>query len=368
MKKALCLGIYLLGAFIGLGSADACTDFRISAQDRSTIITRSMEFALDLNSNLMSSPRGRSINNLTNEGKPALSWKSQYGYVFLDGLDSGVAVDGINEQGLSVEALLLPRITQYQNPPAGAEDHAIPYLRFGDWILGNFKTVNEVRQALPGIFVFAQKIPQAKDMIFPLHYAIYDASGDGIVVEFTNGKMQVFDNKIGILTNAPTYDWHMTNLQNYLNLSPTNPKPVMAHGLTFVATGQGAGMLGLPGDISPPSRFVKMSVMLKTALGPKNADEAVNLAQHIINNVDIPLGFVREPQNLNQSTDELTQWVVFKDLTNKKFYYRTYRDLALHLVDLNQINLSEGAPILKMPINSSQSIVMMTNRFNGSKY
>jgi choloylglycine hydrolase len=150
-------------------------------------------------------------------------------------------------------------------------------------------------------------------------------------------------------------------------LSPVNPNPVKVDGITFISTGQGSGMLGLPGDISPPSRFVKTAVLLQTALPANDATSAVNLAQHIINNVDIPLGLVREPQQSDHYTNEYTQWVVFKDLTNKIFYYRTYEDLNLHAVSLAKVDLSENATPLKMPIAAKPQVQDMTEPFLSSK-
>lgn len=350
-----------------LTSTFACTDFRLKAQDGTVVITRSMEFAADLHSSLISMPRAHTFTNTTPDGKPGLTWKNTYGYIFLDGLNSGLTLDGMNEAGLAIEALYLPGETQYQTIPAGKNDRGLAYLNFGSWVLGNFKSIAEVKQALPTIYVYAQTIPQAGTMIFPLHFNITDATGASIVVEFVNGAMNVYDNQVGVLTNSPAYPWQVTNLRNYVSLTPVTPNPVIANGITFAATGQGAGMLGLPGDISPPSRFAKVAVMLRTVFTPKTSFDAINVAQHIINNVDIPLGFVRESQNINTATNELTQWVVFKDLTHHQFYYRTYGDLSLHLVDLNKVNFADNAPLAKMPIASSQYILDMTQQFLAAK-
>jgi choloylglycine hydrolase len=355
--------LFLLGTSIGF----AWTDIRLVAQDGTVMIGRTLEFAEQANSNLISSARQKAFKSTAANGKAGLSWDAKYGYVFIDGFNMGVPMDGMNEEGLSIEALYLPGIAEYQTVPEGKEQQALPYYNFGDWVLGNFKTVEEVRKALPDVYVYAATLPQFKDFVFPLHFAIHDASGKGIVVEYVKGELTIYDNEIGVLTNSPTYDWHITNLRNYVNLTPTTPKPIIVDGMTFAATGQGAGMVGLPGDISPPSRFVKMAVMLKTVIQPKNATEALNLSQHIINNVDIPLGFVREAQQENTATNELTQWTVFKDLTNKKFYYRTYDDLTLRSVDLAKIDFSANAQPLKMPIASEQYIVDMTQQFTGKK-
>lgn len=361
-SKKLRIGFFLLTI---LANSFACTDFRLSAKDGTVLVTRSMEFAVDLKSNLISISRNTIFNTTAPTGKAGLSWRNQYGYIFLDGFSLNHPIDGMNEQGLSFEALYLPGNTQYQVVPLGQESKALPYFYIGDWILGNFRSVAEVKQALKGIYVFSQEIPQVKNFVFPIHLSIFDNTGKGIVVEFVDGKINIYDNAVGVLTNSPTYDWQVTNLRNYVNLSPTNPAPIIVNGITFVATGQGSGMLGLPGDISPPSRFVKSTVLLKTVLPPNNAYEALNTAQHMINNFDIPLGFVRETRDVNKSTNELTQWVVFKDLTHKIFYYRTYGDLTLHAVEMNKINFSENIPQAKMAIVSPQYVIDMTQKFLG---
>lgn len=366
MKKLLLkTGIAFATLSGSISTGLACTDFRLSAQDGTVIITRSMEFAADLKSNLISSPRERAFNSVTPNNKAGLSWKSKYGYVFLDALNTGFAIDGMNEQGLSVEALYLPGETQYQSIPVGKDNQALSYLSFGDWLLGNFKNIDEVKQNLSRIVVYAQPLPQANNIVFPLHFAIHDKTGKSIVVEFVQGKLFVYDNEVGVLTNSPTFDWQVTNLRNYLNLTPTTPKPVMVDGITFVATGQGSGMHGLPGDISPPSRFVKMALMLKTVTPPTNFDAGINVAQHIINNVDIPLGFVREAQDNNRATNEFTQWVVFKDLSHNTFYYRTYADTTLHKVDLTKVNFTPNTAQLKMAIVDPQYTLDMTDKFLG---
>lgn len=352
--------VFVLG--IGFNNlATACTDIRIIAQDKSVIIARSMEFAEDMHSNLRTSPQGRVFNTVASDGTPGMSWTAKYGYIYLDGMNLDFAVDGFNEKGLSFEALYLPGLAGYQTVEKNQNKRALPYLNIGDWALSNFATVDEVRAALPSIVLFAQLQTGMGDFVAPLHFSFQDASGKGIVAEYINGMLSIYDN-IGIMTNAPAYSWHTTNLNNYTQLKPTNPAPVIVDGVTYVATGQGSGMLGLPGDISPPSRFVKMAVMLSVVAPAADAKAAVNLAEHVINNVDIPFGFVREPGSGNY-TSEYTQWVVFKDLTNKVFYYRTYFDMSLHAVNFANIDVSPKGPKLKMPIASQEYVNDLTAEF-----
>lgn len=343
----------------------ACTDFQLKASDGTILISRSMEFTVDMKSNLRSSPRGRAFATTAPNGKPAMAWKATYGYLYLDSLDQNFAVDGMNEQGLAFEYLYLPGETTYQAVPDGKENQSLPYLYLGDWVLSNFKNIAEVKQALTDKFIFSQPLAALQNAVFPVHAAIHDANGNGIVIEFINGRMQIYD-FMGIMTNSPIYSWQVTNLRNYLNLSPYSPNPITANGITYAATGQGAGMLGLPGDISPPSRFARTAFLAKYSYPVNNASDLLNLSQHIINNVDIPLGTVRAKEN-GKDVPESTQWVVFKDLTHKMLYYRTYNDMTIRAVNMNQVNFAENAPALKMPLLAQPYIMDISKQFLNSK-
>ena len=365
MKLLLRASLLILSSLCTIQTASACTDIRVEAKDGTVIVARSMEFAIDLQSNLRTSTRGRSWTTTTDDGKPAMSWKAKYGYVFLDGLQVDAAIDGMNEAGLTVEDLFFPGFADYQKVPAGQEKQGIPYINLSDWMLGNFKTVDEVRAALSTAYVFAAKVPGQGDTIFPLHYSIFDATGKGIVVEFIAGKLYIYDN-IGVMTNSPSYDWHVLNLNNYVHLTPVNPSPIAVGGMKFGANGQGYGMVGLPGDVSPPSRFVKMAALLHTAVQATDAVGAINLAEHIINNVDIPFGLVREPDS-GKYINESTEWVVFKDITHHVFYYRTYTNMTLQSVDLAKLNFAENAQRLKMPIANKAQSNDLTDQFLKTK-
>lgn len=361
MRRVVGRLFILVSSFMLVEHSFACTDVRVMAKDKTVVIGRTLEFAEDLNSNVRSAPRGTAFNNKAPDGSTALSWKSKYGYVYVDALNVAVAVDGINEKGLSFEYLFLPGETQYQTVPAQKQKQAVPYYYFGDWILGNFSTVEELRKELANIIVFEQTLP-GLDKVFPLHASVFDSTGKGIVIEFVEGKMVVYNNEAGIMTNSPLYDWHMINLRNYTHLSPYTPTPVIVNGMTFAATGQGSGMLGLPGDISPPSRFVKMAALSATAIPAETAGEALNLVQHFLNTVDIPRGFVRAKTD-GADAVELTQWAVFKDLTNKVLYYRTYNDMTTRALSLDKVNLAENAPLLKMPLAGKPIVIDVTEHF-----
>ncbi len=336
--------------FMLLNIVNACTNIMVQAKDNAIIIGRTLEFGPSLNSDIVTSPKGKAFTNQIN-GKPSHSWTAQYGYVYLNFFGQDQAVDGMNDQGLSIGFLYLPGYTKYPDATDENIKKGIPYFQLGDWVLSQFKSTEEAKTALKNLVVFAQNLTidgQARS--FPLHLVINDAKGQSIVVEFNKGKMQIYDNPLGILTNSPTFDWQLTNLKNYANLSPYAVQPIQIDGMNYSATGQGSGMVGLPGDTTPPSRFVKMAFLQKTALPVENAEQAVVLSEHIIDNVFIPNGLVRNAKGTPGA--ETTQWTVFKDLKNGKLYFKSYDFPTLQVIDLKALNLNKGAAIVRIPVTN----------------
>lgn len=249
----------LLGiAYLSMGlfaSVHACTDFILKADDNSIISGRSLEFGILLNEKITAMPRGQVFESTAPNQMKGKNWTSKFGYVAISAFDGQAPFEGMNEQGLSIGALWLPT-TQYQDIPAGRECCAVSVVDFGAWILGNFATVEEVKTAVSSVFVWGPLIPQMK-MIPPLHFCVHDNQGNSIVIEFVNKQRIVYQNTVGVLTNYPTYDWHLNNLREYLNLSPYNPAETVVNGLSFKSLSQGGGWRGLPGDPLPSSRLLK---------------------------------------------------------------------------------------------------------------
>jgi len=321
-------------------AALACTDFVVKGADGSLINGRSLEFAIDLQSKIQVFPRKMEMKSAGPGGDAGLQWISQYGYLGVTALGINVTMDGMNEKGLSLGALWMPT-TQYQ--AASAQDDAKPldFVDFGGWILGNFSTVAEVREALKGVRVWGHPVPPLPG-IPPLHFAIHDAMGNHLVIEWIKGEMKVYDNPNTVLTNYPPLDWMLINLQNYINLNALNAPAIKFQGTVLGQAGQGSGLMGIPGDWTPPSRFVRITTFLRFAKQAQNALGAVNLAEHLLNTVDIPIGLIRERAK-NGPNEDYTQWVVIKDQTNKIFYFRSYKDLCLKSIDMKRVNFNPGA-------------------------
>jgi choloylglycine hydrolase len=220
---------------------------------------------------------------------------------------------------------------------------------FGSWMMGNFATVEEVKEALAKINVAGNSLKEAGGELY-MHIALHDAFGKNLVVEFIDGKIKVYDNPLGVMTNRPDFQWQINNLRNYINLDAHDRKDRMLNGLKLEPTGVGSGLLGLPGDWTPPSRFVRVAYSLDAALPAKNAPEAVNLAEHLLNIVDIPKGVIEENPVPFVHMQGYAQWVVIKDLTNRILYYKTYENTAWKMIDLKKFSLQ--------PISVQKSIAI----------
>jgi choloylglycine hydrolase len=119
---------------------------------------------------------------------------------------------------------------------------------------------------------------------------VQDAAGNSIVIEYLEGKVRVFDDPLGVMSNSPSFDWHMTNLRNYVNFSMTNVPPVKLGSVTLQPFGQGSGMLGMPEDFTPPSRFVRALAFSQSVPPSAGGRDAVLQAFHVLNQFDIPKG------------------------------------------------------------------------------
>jgi choloylglycine hydrolase len=194
------------------------------------------------------------------------------------------------------------------------------------------------------------------------HFFLQDKSGKSLVVEPVDGTLKVHDAPLGVMTNAPTYDWHMTNLAAYINLSVKDIDFAKVGPVTLSAFGSGAGMLGLPGDFTPPSRFVRAVAFSQSAAPNATADDAVLSAFHILNQFDIPEGSV-----VNSPVDEITEWTSVADLKNLRWYFRTHSDQSIRMVDLKQaVEAAKGEPrTIKM--DSTQPIANASTTFMSGK-
>jgi choloylglycine hydrolase len=130
-----------------------------------------------------------------------------------------------------------------------------------------------------------------------------------------------------VITKSPTFDWHMTNLRNYVNFSMTNVPPIKLGTVVLKPFGQGTGMLGMPGDFTPPSRFVRAVAFSQSVLPSKTGHDAIIEAFHILNQFDIPKGSAREHEKDEHGNvvADYTLWTSAIDLKAKQYFFRIVR-------------------------------------------
>ncbi len=320
-----------------------CTGIRLKAQNGAVVYARTLEFARDLASNIIVIPRNYQFIGTSPASKPeGLQWRSRYAVVGANAFDIVGIIDGVNERGLAGGLFYFPEYAQYQVvSPDQVADSIAPW-ELITWLLSNFATIDEVRKALPKIRI-SNAIWPAWGITPPVHAIVHDAAGNSLVIEYVGGNLVMTDNPLGVFTNAPTFDWHITNLRNYINLSVLSVPKVQIGAINLGPLGQGSGLLGLPGDFTSPSRFVRATVFAQGTKEIKSEQEAVSRAFHILNLFDIPLGSVRQKEG-GEVEYEFTQWTSASDLHNKRYYYHTYNDRTPRMVDLMRMEITSDKP------------------------
>jgi choloylglycine hydrolase len=342
----------------------ACTGISLKSADGAAIRGRTLEFGFPMQSKVIVIPSGKELSGTLPDGSKGLVYKSKHAIVGANALGMPVILYGINDQGLSVGLFYFPGYAKYTDVTPENASHALAGYEFGVWALANFATVDEVREAVKDIVLVPTPAPglgSPQGAVPGAHFFLQDKSGKSLVVEPVDGTLKVHDAPLGVMTNAPTYDWHMTNLANYVNLSVKDVESAKVGPVTVNSLGAGAGLLGLPGDFTPPSRFVRAVVYSQAAAPNATAEDAVLSAFHILNQFDIPKGSVVNSAG-GEAMDETTEWTSVADLKNLRWYFRTFEDQSIHMVDLKQaVDAAKGdiatieMETTKQPINNVSS-------------
>ncbi|WP_298959226.1 linear amide C-N hydrolase [uncultured Roseibium sp.] len=333
--------------------ANACTTIILTAEDGSNVWGRTLEWgAYDINTEVMIVPRGHEFVSDLGEGREGFSWTARYGGVAFNGFDQDYWLDGMNEVGLMVGANYHPGFAEYLEVDETMMETSIGAIDVMAYIATSFATVDEVRNALADLRVVAVVEPKL-GFPPPAHIMVSDKSGETIVIEFLEGETVIFDAPLRVMTNAPSYDFHMTNLRNYINLSPVALPTREIADLDFAPLGGGSGMIGLPGDNTPVSRFVRAVAATQTARPTSTGDETVYEIFRILDNFNIPLG-AAEGDALEGSDDSMrsaTLWTNAMDSQNMKVYYHTMHNRRVRMLDMNKIDFETLDTLTKMPLD-----------------
>jgi choloylglycine hydrolase len=341
----------------GAQIASACTAFQLKSGDGAHIYFRSMEFGFPFNSKVLIVPRGTDYVGTAPGGTTGLKWQTKHGVVGLNAnIAPNIVADGLNEKGLALGMLYLPGYAQYLPADNAKTAQTIGSWEVGIYVLSTCANVAEAVDALTkSAYVAQQDFPPFKQAL-PLHYWIGDSTGKVVIVEYVGGKLRIHENPLGSLTNSPPFDWQQINLGNFVNLTPVNVPNKKLGLVSVVNFGQGSGFIGMPGDLTPPSRFVRATLFSHWAAPAKTAPETVNLGIHILNTFDIfdgaiksntanqtenTKGFLKSTGEAQLVSTDTTEWIVAHDRTNLKTYVRTYGGLKLQAVDLKKVDFAK---------------------------
>lgn len=315
--------------------ADACTGICLTAQDGSTVAARTVEWAATpMQCGYVVAPRGHSHQSYTPDGADGMIYKSVYGYVGIYTEYEPFVVEGVNEAGLSAGLFFFPGYGDYKAYNPATKDKTLCDMQFVSWVLSQFSSIEQVMDEIRRI-----DLVTLNSKIGAVHWRITQPDGRMVVLEVVAGVPHFYENKLGVITNAPGFQWHLTNLNNYVNLVPgsaadNNIKP----GITLKPLGHGSGMLGLPGDFTSPSRFVRATFFQTTAPVLATGFDTVVQAFHIMNNFDIPIGSQHLRKDIPKGLPSATQFTAVSDLKEMKFYYRTAWNSNIRCLDLMSID------------------------------
>ena len=256
--------------------------------------------------------------------------------------------DAINEKGLGMAGLNFPTNADYKEEKEN-KDNIAPF-EFIPWILSQCANLDEAKELLSKINIaninFSDELPAS-----PLHWIIADKNSS-ITVESVKDGLKIYDNPVGVLTNNPTFDIHLFNLNNYMGLSIEQPENNFSKKLNLDTYSRGMGGLGLPGDLSSASRFVKATFTKMNSLSGTSESESISQFFHILGSVE-QRGLV----HMGEDKYEITIYSSCCNMDKGIYYYTTYENGQITGVDMHKENL-DGTELVNYDLVKGQQILM----------
>ena len=261
--------------------------------------------------------------------------------------DCPLYYDAINERGLGMAGLNFVGNAFYRENVEGKDN--IAQFEFISWLLCQCATVKEARSLVEKINLlntpFNDKLPVAQ-----LHWIISDRE-ESITVESLKEGIKIYDNPVGVLTNNPPFDKQMFALNNYMSLSVKSPENNFAKGLHLDVYSRGMGAIGLPGDLSSQSRFVRVAFVKMNSISGDGEKESVSQFFHILNSVDQQRGCCE----LDDGKYEITIFTSCCNADKGIYYYTTYDNHQISAVDMHKENL-DGRELIRYPLIMEEQI------------
>lgn len=239
--------------------------------------------------------------------------------------------EAVNEKGLCMAGLYFPGNAFYGEAKEGMKN--VSPFELIPWVLASCASVHEAREHLDGVNIV--KIPYNDQLPLPdLHWMLADEK-ECLVLEPGLEGLEIYENPYGVLTNNPPFSYHEQNLTNYRNITAQYAESRFAKGLKLPPYGQGMGGLGLPGDASSVSRFVRAAFLKWNSVCEKEEQENVSQVFHILDNVSVVRGAVLTPEG----NCDITRYSCCINAKKGIYYFKTYGNSAIQMADLRRGDL-----------------------------
>ena len=325
-----------------------CTSLIITDTNGNAYHGRTIEFSGLIPSDLSYFPAGSEIESATPDGKVGATFKTQYPILgatnaVITGSKQPYISEAINDQGLSFSANAL--LGSSVAPVGSNHSRVLSVNDLGAWILGSFKDVTEVKNALASgdKEFWLPVLPIMGNLPMPFHYSVFDKKANGIVIEFFNGKVNVHDNPVGVMTNGLEFPWHLLNLSNY-TFTNVDKNTGRIGNVKLATQDAGIALTALPSAQTSQGRFVKAAFYANYVRKAKTPDEAIITLGHIMNNFDRPYdlsvdgdGGMGDGPRSKVLSSETTDVTVMNDLSRNLYYIRTINALNWSVIDMYKL-------------------------------
>ncbi|MGN0171767.1 MAG: choloylglycine hydrolase, partial [Acutalibacteraceae bacterium] len=255
--------------------------------------------------------------------------------------------DAVNEKGLGMAGLNFVGNAVYRDPLPGGKN--VAQFELIPWVLGQCADVKEAKQLLENLNItntpFSGELPLAQ-----LHWLIADRE-EAITLEAVQDGIKIYANPVGVLTNNPPFDKQLFALNNYLHLSPKTPQNSFSDCLPLQTYSRGMGALGLPGDLSSQSRFIRASFVKMNAVSDDSETKSVSQFFHILGSVDQQRGCC----DVGNEQYEITIYTSCCNADKGLYYYTTYDNHQISVVDMHAEEL-DSENLIRYPLILEEQI------------
>lgn len=313
-----------------------CTALSLRTKEGNYLFGRNMDLEYNFNQSVYLVPRKFRYKNVVTDD----SYSLKYAVIGMASLIDNFPLfaDGMNEKGLACAGLNFPGYAHYEENAVEGKVNLAPH-DIIPWILGNFENTNDVKKAFENVEIVGKTInPQVA--LATLHWIVSDKNGETIVIEKTKEGLKVYDNNVSVLTNSPTFDWHTTNIRQYIRCTDKYPEDETWVKDKLTPLSRGYGGLGIPGDFSSTSRFVRIAFLRSRAKEVEPGFKGISDFFHMLNDVAVPNYAVLTESNIY----DITQYTACMCQSSGIYYYNTYNNRRINAVDMNKENL-DGSEI-----------------------